>query len=68
MFLSVGILVTGTLMEVSGMEKRKRAWRRPQIEEVTLEAEEDVLATCSTTSQTTRKGGACKVGDCATYP
>lgn len=50
------------------MEKRKRAWRRPQIEEVTLEAEEDVLATCSTTSQTTRKGGACKVGDCATYP
>jgi len=49
-------------------------WLTPQIEEVTLEAEEDVLATCFTASMTTKSTGAsntCNSGGpspCATFP
>jgi len=47
----------------------KKKWHRPQLEEVALEAEEDVLATCYTASQGTKRTGSnCRVGACATYP
>ena len=51
------------------MKTTKKQWTRPQIEEVTLEAEEDVLATCFTASQTSKSNGqTCRLGQCATYP
>lgn len=39
------------------MKPTKKNWLTPQIEEVTLDAEEDVLATCFTASQTDRSSG-----------
>jgi len=51
------------------MQRKMKTWVKPRIEEVALEAEEDVLATCYTSSQTTRSAGSgCRSAKCATYP
>jgi hypothetical protein len=53
---------------LSGMEDKK-VWIEPAIEEVALEAEEDVLATCYTTSMSSKdSGNGCRWARCATYP
>ena len=52
------------------MKQDKKKWIKPSIEEVALEAEEDVLATCYTASHTTRSTFTprCTSSGCATYP
>ena len=48
----------------------KKKWIEPEIEEVALESEDEVLATCYTASRTTRTSTSpnCRTGRCATYP
>lgn len=48
----------------------KRVWLNPEIEEIALEAEDEVLATCYTSSRPTRSNSvnSCRTGRCATYP
>ena len=48
----------------------KKTWIEPEIEEVALESEDEVLATCYTASLTGQNNGAntCRTGKCATYP
>lgn len=47
----------------------KKQWIEPQVEEIALEAEEDVLATCYTASMSTKSNGSnCRSHQCAIYP
>jgi hypothetical protein len=49
--------------------KEKKKWIEPEIEEVALESEDEVLATCYTLSLTTRRWGTdCRAKGCQTYP
>lgn len=52
------------------MAVTKKKWTRPRIEVVTLEAEQDVLATCYTTSMSSKEHltSGCRQAKCATYP
>lgn len=52
------------------MAVTKRKWTRPLIEVVTLEAEQDVLATCYTTSMTSKEhlASGCRQSKCSVYP
>jgi len=48
----------------------KKQWIAPEIEEVALESEDEVLATCFTASMSGKDTGVtnCRTGKCATYP
>lgn len=48
----------------------KKQWVEPEIEEVALESEDEVLATCYTSSRPTRTypSPTCRNGRCSTYP
>ncbi|MHB8997805.1 MAG: hypothetical protein ACYC63_21385 [Armatimonadota bacterium] len=47
----------------------KKPWVEPEIEEVALEAEDEVLATCYTLSMSDKTGGGgCRKFSCPTYP
>ena len=48
----------------------KKPWVEPEIEEVALESEDEVLATCYTTSMSNKTGAgkSCRSFNCPTYP
>jgi hypothetical protein len=46
----------------------KKSWVEPEIEEVALESEDEVLATCYTLSMSDKRNGdGCRKGNCATF-